>query len=137
MKKIICFFLAASLSVFSVCAWITLPFFDIGKSDRFSEKELKQAAELVKDSCSVEGTKLIKISFDQEASDKEAESYIKYGMGKVSGVNKSDVLVFRVDFITGGRNPVLSRYALYRDFGCILERDKENGGFKVGDRGYG
>ncbi|MHC1683059.1 MAG: DUF4829 domain-containing protein [Clostridiaceae bacterium] len=111
----------------------------IGNSDKFSENEINDAVNCVKESFkSYKGCTLTKLWYDEEKSNQEIESYMKYGRGSVNGVKPENVIILlsNFDVDSSGGDGSLNPNSTYGDYNWILIRDSETGKWKVDDRGY-
>ncbi|MGN1443789.1 MAG: hypothetical protein ACI4XE_08065 [Acutalibacteraceae bacterium] len=75
----------------------------IGKSDSFTEKEIKGAVDAVKTKFKKNygGCTLISVTYNETESREGAEGYIRSGGGKEKGVKAEDVIYLVSDFKTG------------------------------------
>lgn len=109
MKKSISVILVLILLfVFDACSMIEPGNTDnctvtIGKSDSFTEKEIKSAVDTIKTKFKKEygGCTLVSITFDEAESEMGAERYIRSGGGQEKGVKAEDVIYLVSDFETG------------------------------------
>lgn len=111
----------------------------IGKSDKFTEDEINNAANCVKESFkSYKGCTLTKLWYDEEKSNQEIESYMKYGRGSINGVKPENVIIFLSNFDedSSGGDGVLNPNSTYGDYNWLLIMDSETGNRKVDDRWY-
>lgn len=141
MLTVFCLFLIC-LTVFLCCqnaGKSNNAVIDIGKSTKFSNKEIQSAADCVKNKFrDFKGCKLTKLWYDEKSSEKQVEGYISNGKGSKNGAKSENVIVLLSDFNVdssggdGGFNP----NSTYNDWCWILIRDSKTGDWKVDDWGY-
>lgn len=75
----------------------------IGKSDSFTEKEIKAAVDAVKTKFEKQygGCTLISVTYNEIQSQEGTERYIRSGGGQEKGVKTEDVIYLVSDFKTG------------------------------------
>lgn len=105
---------------------------------RFSESEILEGMSLVEEAFSFPGATLKEVSYIEERSANLAESYMRYGRGKISGVEAENVLVLLSEFVTDDSTsqPVLNPNSTYSEYQWILIRDSEHGPWRIDDQGY-
>lgn len=110
----------------------------IGQSNKFTEEEIKEAAELVRDSFSFPASTLKEITYDQSRCEELTEVYLKHGRGSVNGVEAENVIIFlsTFDVDSSGDNPVLNPGTTYENFQWILIRDNSTSNWTIDDCGY-
>lgn len=111
----------------------------IGKSNKFSEKEINNAINCVKKKFkSFNGCTLTKLWYDEEKSDKFIVGYLTNGKGSENGVKAENVIVllsnFNVD--SSGGDGSLNPNSTYSNWNWILIRDSKTGKWEVDDWGY-
>jgi len=109
---------------------------DYGISTKFSEAEIRMAAEAVlMEFESFEGCDLKRLWYDEVRSNREIEDFWKYMDGIVRA---EDVIVFLSDFYvdSSGSDGSLNPDYTYTNWMWILIRDSENDAWKVDDWGY-
>lgn len=111
----------------------------IGKSDSFTEKEIKAAVNAVKTKFKKDygGCTLISITYDETESRRGAESYLNTGGGKEKGAKAEDVIYLVSDFKTGEKIEAtgFETNAEYNGWTWTVVRNK-NGKWSVADCGY-
>lgn len=112
----------------------------IGKSQKFSEEEIKDAIECTKEKFkSFDGCALTDIWYDEEKSNKLTQSYLEEGNGGYeSGATAENVIVlmsnFEVD--SSGGDGSLEPNSTYTDWQWDLVRDSKSRKWEVVGWGY-
>ncbi|MGN9166254.1 DUF4829 domain-containing protein [Tissierellaceae bacterium HCP3S3_D8] len=111
---------------------------DIGESTKFTEEEITEAIDLVKDSFDFPACTLTKVWYDKEKSDSLVTMYLENGKGLGSGIKPENVIVLLSNFDVDGSgdNPVLNPNSTYEDYQWILIRDSEVSNWVIDDWGY-
>lgn len=111
---------------------------DISKSTKFSEAEINEAIDCVKNNFSFPASTLTKIWYDEEKSNYLVETYLKNGQGSVNGVSPENVIILLSNFDVDGSgdNLVLEPNSTYTDYQWILKRDNETSAWEIDDCGY-
>ena len=143
MKKVI-FFLCIILVAFSLWACrqagkTNNTVESIGKHDKFSNEEIKDAMKRVKKKFKdFKGCDLTQLWYDEEKSKGFIEGYLKNGKGAASGVKSENVIVLFSDFDvdSSGGDGSLNPNSTYSNWNWILIRDNKAGNWKVDDWGY-
>jgi hypothetical protein len=143
MKKII-YLLCVILVAFSLVACKQVgktnnAVVSIGKSDKFSVKEINDAVNCVNERFkNFEGCNLTKLWYDDEKSNSFIKGYMKGGRGSVNGVKAENVIVLLSNFDVGSSDGdgTLNLNSTYSDWMWILIRDSKTGNWKVDDMGY-
>jgi len=112
---------------------------DIGPSDKFTQEEIEEAIDSVKERfIGFRGSLLIRLWYDEEASNHILEGYMTAGRGRTNGVKIENVIVLLSDFETD--SSVAQRgfrpNSIYRNWSWTLIRDSENDAWRVDDWGY-
>jgi hypothetical protein len=111
----------------------------IGKSVKFSEKEIDDAVECVKENFkNSKGCTLTDLWYDENKSNNYVEDYLKYGGGNENGSTKENSIVLLSNFDVGflGGNGSLVPNSTNYDFQWVLARDDKTSKWKVVDGGY-
>lgn len=111
----------------------------IGESHKFSEIEIKNAVNCVKEKFKdFEGCNLTKLWYDEEKSNKFIEGYMSNGRGSDNGVKAENVIVLLSDFDvdSSGGDGSLNPNSTYSDWNWILIRDSKTENWRVDDWGY-
>ncbi|WP_042274580.1 DUF4829 domain-containing protein [[Clostridium] dakarense] len=143
MKKVISFF-SIILIVFSLVGCNQLGKTNdakvtIGKSVKFSEKEIEDAIECVKDKFkSFQGCDLTDLWYDEDRSNTLVDDYLKYGLGSENGSTAENVIVLMSNFNVGssGGDGSFEPNSTYSDWQWVLVRDSKTSKWKVDDWGY-
>lgn len=111
----------------------------IGKSEKFSEEEINDSVECTKEKFkSFKGCTLTNIWYDEEKSNKLAQSYLEYGGGYEAGNTADNVVVlmsnFEVD--SSGGDGSLEPNSTYTDWQWDLVKNIKTGKWEVVDWGY-
>ncbi|MPM38351.1 IS1595 family transposase ISCaje6 [bioreactor metagenome] len=111
----------------------------IGKSQKFSEEEIKDAIECTKEKFEIfDGCTLTDIRYDEEKSNKLTQSYLEYGGGYEAGNTADNVVVlmsnFEVD--SSGGDGSLEPNSTYTDWQWDLVKNIKTGKWEVVDWGY-
>jgi len=112
---------------------------NIGKSDTFSEEEIKNAASCVKKKFQdFHGCTLTKLWYEEEKSNTLIKEYQSNGKGSVNGMQAENVIVLLSDFDvdSSGGDGSLNPDATYSDWIWILIRDSKTDNWRVDDWGY-
>lgn len=111
----------------------------IGKSVKFSEKEIDDAVECVKDNFkSYRECTLTDLWYDENKSNTYVEDYLKYGFGTENGSTKENSIILLCNFnvnssgVNGSFEPNSTSY----DYQWILTRDSKMSKWEVTARGY-
>jgi hypothetical protein len=104
----------------------------IGKSNQFSEEEIKDAMSCVKKRFKVfYGCTLTKLWYDEEKSSSYAEGFL------TNDVEADNVIVLFSDFDVGSScDEGLTPNSTYTDWSWILIRDSKTGDWRVDNWGY-
>lgn len=111
----------------------------IGKSTKFSEKEINLAMSTVKKKFKdFKGCKLTKLWYDEEMSNKFAEGYLQNGSATKSDVKVENVIVLlsNFDVDSSGGDGSFNPDSTYSNWNWILVRDSKTGAWMVKDWGY-
>jgi len=111
----------------------------LGESQKFSEDEVQAAADsILKKFRDFKGCDLKRLWYDEEKSDREADSYMFGGKGSENGVKKENVIVLFSNFYVGstGGDGGFQPDADYRDWNWIVIRDSKTDKWRVDDWGY-
>lgn len=111
----------------------------IGASEKFSEKEIKDAIEAVKVKfSSFNGCTMTDLWYDEEVSNRNIEGYLENRKGSLSETKEENVIVlisnFNVD--ESGGDGSLNRNSTYPGWQWILLRNDKDSNWKVNDSGY-
>lgn len=143
MKKAVYFFIIVlmlfSLDVFSIHDRDNDAKIAIGKSEKFSEEEIKEAIECTKKNFkSLEGCTLTDIWYDEEKSNKLTQDHLKYGGGYEAGNTAENTIILMTNFDVGffGAAPTLEPNSTYTDYQWCLVRDNKNTKWEVVASGY-
>lgn len=111
---------------------------DIGESTKFSEEEINNAVDCLKDNFSFEACTLTKIYYDENKSNAGVEDYLQFGKGSENKVEPENIIVLLSDFDVdnSGDNPVLNAGETYTNYNFILIRDDESSNWKIDDWGF-
>ena len=110
---------------------------DIGDSVKFSEKEISEAIELVKNDFVFSASILTKIWYNEEESDKFSKLYLESGKGSVNGVKPENVIVLLSNFDVGDSNGgSLNPNSTYENWQWVLIRDNKTSDWEIDDMGY-
>lgn len=142
MNKII-FFLCLILVMFSLVACKQVGktnnvVVNVEKSDKFSEEEINDAINCVKEKFKdFEGCNLTRLWYDEEQSNNLIKSYLKYGKGKGNGVKVENVIVLLSSFTvdSSGGDGSLRPNSTYSNWHWTLIRDSKTGTWKVDGSG--
>lgn len=105
---------------------------DIGRSSKFTEKEITEAIDSVIDNFSFLASTLTKVWYDEEKSNSYIISYLKDGIKSENII----VLLSNFDVDGSGDNPVLNSNSTYTDYQWILIRDNSTSDWRIDDWGY-
>ena len=135
---ILIFILCASLAACKSAGKTDGAEIDYGSSSKFSEAEIGSAVDAVlvkfKD---FEGCELIKVRYDEERSDLQAENYMEKGIGRHNGVERENVIVLLSDFKTSSKSGAsFNPDSTYTDWNWILIRNSSADDWVVSDWGY-
>lgn len=142
MKKLVmCIYLSLTVLFFSGCdnskATANVEI-HIGESQYFSEAEIQEGINLVKEKFDFKDCTLLKLWYDEEKTEQMKEGYLNNGIGLVNKVKPENVIVilsnFKVD--KAGKNPVFSQGATYSNYNWILIRDNKDSQWTISDNGY-
>lgn len=143
MKKVISSFIII-LIVFSVVGCNRMgktndASITIGKSVKFSEKEIDDAVQCVKETFkSYKGCKLTDLWYDENKSSTYVEDYLKYGGGNENGSTKENSIVlmsnFNVDSLGGDGS--FEPNSTTDDYQWVLVRDSKTSKWEVIESGY-
>jgi len=112
---------------------------DIGTSIRFTQQEIEEAVERVKENfINFRGCDLIRLWYDEDLSNRFIESYMTSGRGRVNGVVRENVIVLLSDFKvdSSGGDGSFNPNSTYYNWMWVLIRDAENDSWRVDDWGY-
>ena len=111
---------------------------DIGNSINFTEKEIAEAIKLVEENFDFPASKLTKVWYNEEESDKLTKLYLESGRGSVNGVKPDNVIALLSNFEVGdsGDNSVLNPNSTYENYQWVLIRDNKTSDWKIDDQGY-
>lgn len=112
---------------------------NLGKSSKFSEKEIKAAAKCVeKKFKDFSGCALTKLWYDEKKSNEFTKGYLSNGKGLVNGVKAENVIVLLSDFNVGssGADYGFNPNSTYSNWNWILIRDSKTGDWRADDWGY-
>ncbi|MGN9166353.1 DUF4829 domain-containing protein [Tissierellaceae bacterium HCP3S3_D8] len=111
---------------------------DIEESTKFTEEEITEAIDRVKDNFDFPACTLTKVWYDKEKSDSLVTMYLENGKGLGSGIKPENVIVLLSNFDVDGSgdNPVLNPNSTYEDYQWILIRDSEASNWVIDDWGY-
>ena len=111
---------------------------DIGNSTQFTDKEIGEAINLVKENFDFPASKLTKVWYNEEESDKFTKLYLESGRGSVNGVKPDNVIVLLSNFEVGdsGDNSVLNPNSTYENYQWVLIRDNKTSDWEIDDQGY-
>ena len=143
MKKVISFF-SIILIIFSliVCSQIGKTnnvTITIGKSVKFSDKEISDAVESVKKKFKdFKGCNLTDLWYDEDKSNALVEDYLKYGGGSKNGSTSENVIILMSNFDVGpsGADGSFSPNSTSSNWQWILVRDSKTSKWNVVDWGY-
>ncbi len=143
MKKVISSFIII-LVVFSVVGCNRMgktkdASITIGKSVKFSEKEIDDAVECVKESFkNYRECTLTDLWYDENKSNTYVEDYLKYGGGNENGSTKENsiVLMCNFDVNSSGVNGSFEPNSTSYDYQWVLTRDDKTSKWEVTDCGY-
>jgi hypothetical protein len=143
MKKMISF-LCLLLVVFSLAACkqagrTNNVEVSIEKSDKFSEKEINDAINCVKEKFKdFERCNLKRLWYDEEQSNNHIKAYLKYGKGKGNGVKAENVIVLLSSFAvdSSGGDESLRPNSTYSNWNWTLIRDSKTGNWQVDCWGF-
>ena len=111
----------------------------IGKSDKFSKKEINDAIKCVmKKFKDFKGCNLTKLWYDEEQSNNEIKGYMAGGKGSVNGARPENVIILFSDFDvdSSGADEGFNPNSTYSNWNWILIRDSKTGNWRVDDWGY-
>ncbi|MCR8746941.1 DUF4829 domain-containing protein [Romboutsia lituseburensis] len=111
----------------------------IGKSEKFSEEEIKEAIECTKENFkSFDGCTLTDIWYDEEKSNKLTQDHLEYGGGYEVGNTDENTIVLMSNFDVGssGGDGSLEPNSTYTDWQWDLVRDSKSEKWKVVSWGY-
>lgn len=111
---------------------------DIGNSTQFTEKEIAEAINTVKDNFKFPASTLTKIWYNEEESDKFSKLYLESGKGSINGVKPENVIVLLSNFDVddSGDNPVLNPDSTYENYQWVVIRDNNTSDWRIDDWGY-
>lgn len=111
---------------------------EVEESTKFSEKEVKEAIELVKENFDFKGCTLKKVIYNEEKSDYATSEYIGNGRGSINGVKAENVIVVLTEFDvdSAGGDGSFNPNSTYDDFLFILIRDDKASDWRIDDMGY-
>ena len=111
---------------------------EVGHSDKFSEKEIKEAINTVKDEFDFEGCTLKKVWYEQEKSDYATSAYLGTGKGSINGVEPENIIVVFAEFDVDskGGDGSFKPNSTYDNWQFILIRDSAKDDWKIDDWGY-
>lgn len=143
MKKVISSFIII-LIVFSVVGCNRMgktkdASITIGKSVKFSEKEIDDAVQCVKERFkSYKGCTLTDLWYDENKSNTYVEDYLKYGGGTENGSTKENsiVLMSNFDVDSLGGDGSFEPNSTTDDWQWVLIRDSKTSKWKVTASGY-
>lgn len=143
MKKVISSFIII-LIVFSVVGCNRMgktkdASITIGKSVKFSKKEIDDAVECVKERFkNYKGCTLTDLWYDENKSNTYVEDYLKYGDGTENGSTKENAIVlmsnFNVDSLGGDGS--FEPNSTTDDYQWVLIRDSKTSKWEVIESGY-
>lgn len=111
----------------------------IGKSNKFSEKEINNAINCVKKKFKYfKGCNLTKLWYDEEKSNNFIEGYMKGGRGSINGVKAENVIVLlsNFDVDASGGDGSLNPNSTYHNWNWILIRNSKTSNWRIDDWGY-
>lgn len=111
----------------------------IGASKQFSEKEINEAIDCIKDKFKdFSGCDLTALWYDEEHSNSFIEGYISNGKGSINGISAENVIVIlsNFDVDSSGGDGSLNPNSTYSAWNWILIRDSKTSKWKVDDWGY-
>jgi len=112
---------------------------DIGTSIRFTQQEIEEAVDRVKEKfVDFKGCELIRLWYDEDSSYRSIEIYMTSGRGRVNDVVRENVIVLLSDFKvdSSGGDGSFNPNSTYYNWAWILIRDSENDSWRVDDWGY-
>ena len=113
---------------------------ELGDSDRFSQQELEDAVECVKDYFKINfvNCELLSISYDKYQSDNNIEGYLNRGPGATNGSTYENTISLSSDFVTYdvGSDTGLEPNADYSYWNWTLIRSSRHGHWHVIECGY-
>lgn len=144
MKKVIYFFIIVlmlfSLAGCSLDDRINNAKVTIGKSEKFSEQEIKEAIQCTKENFkSFKGCNLTDIWYNEAKSNKLTQNYLEEGNGGYeSGATAENtiVLMSNFDVDSSGGDGSLEPNSTYTDWQWYLVRDNKNTKWEVVGSGY-
>lgn len=111
---------------------------EIGSSEKFTEAEIRQAADAVKEKFKdFTDCELLRLYYDEERSDSAVKSFLENGKGSINGARAENTIVLHSDFYAGskaegGFTPDME----YTNWMFILIRDNETSRWHVDGCGY-
>ena len=111
---------------------------DIGDSSKFTEEEIEDAIEVVRDNFEFPASTLTKIWYEEEESNRLTKMYLENGRGSENGANAENVIVLLTNFDVddSGDNPVLNPGSTYENYQWILIRDDKTSKWNIDSSGY-
>ncbi len=135
MKKfIIC--LCFALSIFFIVGCSKKPVVEIGESTKFSDDEINNAIECVKDYFNSSEYISVKIWYDEETSNTLVDSYLENGVGSTKEISEENVIVILSDFKVPGVIPFLSKRR-YQNWQWTLTRNNKTTNWEIDHDGSG
>ncbi|MDD6796273.1 MAG: DUF4829 domain-containing protein [Clostridiaceae bacterium] len=111
---------------------------EIGKSTKFSQSEINDAIDCVKDNFDFKACTLTKLWYEEKQSNSLVDAYLNYGRGSVNDVKNEDVIVILSNFVVddSGDNPVFNSNSSYTNYSWTLIRKGKNSKWEIDDCGY-
>ncbi len=111
----------------------------IGASKQFSEKEIDEAIDCIKDKFKdFKGCDLTALWYDEEQLNSFIEGYMRNGKGSINGVIAENVIVFlsNFDVDSSGAREGFNPNSTYYVWNWILIRDNKKSKWEADDWGY-
>ncbi|MDU5080203.1 DUF4829 domain-containing protein [uncultured Tissierella sp.] len=105
---------------------------DIGESAKFTEEEITEAIDLVKNNFDFPASTLTKVWYDEEKSDSYFRDDFKQGVIPENVI----LLLSNFDVDGSGDNPVLNPNSTYTNYQWILRRGSKTSKWRIEDWGY-
>ncbi|WP_406242595.1 DUF4829 domain-containing protein [Tissierella carlieri] len=105
---------------------------DIGESAKFTEEEITEAIDLVKNNFDFPASTLTKVWYDEEKSDSYFRDDFKQGVIPENVI----LLLSNFDVDGSGDNPVLNPNSTYTNYQWILRRCSKTSKWRIEDWGY-
>ncbi|SDZ14631.1 DUF4829 domain-containing protein [Tindallia californiensis] len=140
MKRVIwCSYIILLSLILMSCSQADKDVVLVGESEQFSDKEINQAIECVKEKFKdFNGCELTDIWYDEERSNSFIETYMNYGRGSINGVSPDNVMVLLSNFTVdeSSSDGSLEPNSTYTDWMWILNRESNTSDWTVDDWGY-